>query len=94
MIPTQVAQFLISDYGLTRREALFTSKLLEGKSTMAASQESCLTQDEARTAMNRVLFKVSGPFPVRVKPKISSLRSRRNNGLTNRLSPRTRDVRG
>ena len=69
MTPTEVAQFLISEYGLTRREALFTAKLVEGKSVIAASQESSMTAREARTALNRVLLKVPGLFPVQVGRK-------------------------
>jgi hypothetical protein len=43
-----VAQFLVGDYGLRRRQALFISKLVEGKSISAASQESSMTTGEAR----------------------------------------------
>jgi len=70
MSPADLSQFLIAEYGLTRREALFTAKLVEGKSMMAASQESSMTTSEARTALNRVLLKVPCTFPLQVSPKI------------------------
>ena len=66
MTPTEVAQFLVSEYGLTGREALFTAKLVEGKSISAAGQESSMTTGEARTALSRVLLKVAGLFPLQV----------------------------
>jgi len=69
MTPTEVAQFLISEYGLTRREALFAAKLVEGKSISAASHESSMTTGEARTALNRVLLKVARLFPLQVSYK-------------------------
>ncbi len=72
MTPTEVAQFLISEYGLTRREALFTAKLVEGKSVTAASQECSMNPPEARTTLNRVLLKVPALFPLHVSHKVQA----------------------
>lgn len=66
---TQVVEFLVSDYGLTKREALFTCKLVEGKSVAAAGQESSIPAREVQTMLNRVLLKITDLFPVQVNHK-------------------------
>ena len=66
---TEVVEFLVSDYGLTKREALFTCKLVEGKSVTAAGQESSTPAHEVQTTLNRVLLKITDLFPVRVNHK-------------------------
>jgi hypothetical protein len=66
---TEVVEFLVSDYGLTKREALFTCKLVEGKSVTAAGQESSIPAREVQTTLNRVLLKVTDLFPVQVNHK-------------------------
>jgi hypothetical protein len=63
MIPAEVSQYLTSEYGLTRSEALFTAKLVEGKSIIVAGEECSMTLREAHTALNRVLLKIPSLFP-------------------------------
>jgi hypothetical protein len=87
MTSTELAQFLISEYGLTRNEALFTTKLVEGKSISAASQESSMTTGEARTALNRVLLKVPGLFPFQVSRRFQASNLAKQ-GLREALLPR------
>ena len=63
----KILGYLVSQYGLTKSEAQFTGKLVEGKSVTAAGQESFMTAREVGITLNRVLLKVTNLFPVSCK---------------------------
>ena len=63
MSATQVPQILISEYGLTKSEALFAAKLIEGKSVETAGHDNSMNSREAHTTLNRILFKMESLRP-------------------------------